>query len=267
MGHDAPHFTPVVMNHSLSPALPPNGGVDPAAIALADGVDVLWQDAHLALVLKPSGMLSVPGRGPDKQDCLSARLAQTSLPSMVVHRLDQATSGLMLFARSAEMQRQLSHAFAQRQVNKQYLACVAGHLPPFDDWQLIDAPIAADWPRRPLRIVADSGQSSQTLWRSLGGPCIDQATNVNSAGTWLALRPLSGRTHQLRVHLQHIGHPIWGDAIYAPPDVRACAPRLMLHAQRLAFTHPATGQALDFANTPEGWLSPVALNRCEALPW
>ena len=252
--------------HAIPPAPPPNGGADPAAVSLADGVDVLWQVNHLGVVHKPSGMLSVPGRGPDKQDCLSTRLAQAGLPSLVVHRLDQATSGLMLFAHSAEMQRLLSQAFAQRQVHKQYLACVAGHLPPSDDWQLIDAPIAADWPRRPLRVVADNGQSSQTLWRSLG-PCIDQATDGATSGTWLALRPLSGRTHQLRVHLQHIGHPIWGDAMYAPPDVRACAPRLMLHAQRLAFTHPATGQPLDFANMPEGWLSPVALNRCEALPW
>jgi len=210
--------------------------------------------------------LSVPGRGPDKQDCLSARLAQAGLPSMVVHRLDQATSGLMLFARSAEMQRQLSHAFAQRQVNKQYLACVAGHLPPSAGWQLIDAPIAADWPRRPLRIVAVNGQSSQTLWRSLG-PCMGQTTDGNSAGTWLALRPLSGRTHQLRVHLQHIGHPIWGDAMYAPPDVRACAPRLMLHAQRLAFTHPATGQDLAFEHTPVGWLNPDMLLRAQDMPW
>jgi tRNA pseudouridine32 synthase/23S rRNA pseudouridine746 synthase len=220
----------------------------------------------MALVHKPAGMLSVPGRGPDKQDCLSARLAQAGLPSMVVHRLDQATSGLMLFARSAEMQRQLSHAFAQRQVNKQYLACVAGHLPPSAGWQLIDAPIAADWPRRPLRIVAVNGQSSQTLWRSLG-PCIDQATDGATSGTWLALRPLSGRTHQLRVHLQHIGHPIWGDAMYAPPDVRACAPRLMLHAQRLAFTHPATGQDLAFEHTPVGWLNPDMLLRAQDMPW
>ena len=233
---------------------------------MADGVVVLWQDPHLALVLKPSGMLSVPGRGPEKQDCLSARLVEAGLPSMVVHRLDQATSGLMLFARSAKMQRQLSDAFAQRQVNKQYLACVAGHLPPFDDWQLIDAPIAADWPRRPLRIVADNGQSSQTLWRSLG-PCMGPTTDGNSAGTWLALRPLSGRTHQLRVHLQHIGHPIWGDAMYAPPDVRACAPRLMLHAQRLAFTHPATGQDLAFEHTPLGWLNPDMLLRAQDMPW
>ena len=266
MGHDASHFAPVVMNHALSPALPPNGGVDPAMIALADGVCVLWQDQHMALVLKPSGMLSVPGRGPDKQDCLSARLAQAGLPSMVVHRLDQATSGLMLFARSAEMQRQLSHAFAQRQVNKQYLACVAGNWPPSGDWQLIDAPIAADWPRRPLRIVADNGQSSQTLWRSLG-PCMGQTTDGATSGTWLALRPLSGRTHQLRVHLQHIGHPIWGDAMYAPPDVRACAPRLMLHAQRLALTHPATGQDLAFEHTPVGWLNPDMLLRAQDMPW
>lgn len=255
-----------MITHAIPPATPPKGGAEPAAIELPDGVSVLWQDAHLALVLKPSGMLSVPGRGPDKQDCLSARLAHAGLPSVVVHRLDQATSGLMLFARSAEVQRQLSHAFAQRQVNKQYLACVAGHLPPSDDWQRIDAPIAADWPRRPLRIVADNGQSSQTLWRSLGART-GQSKQGATSGTWLVLRPLSGRTHQLRVHLQHIGHPIWGDALYAPPDVFACAPRLMLHAQRLAFTHPATGQPLDFANMPEGWLPPMALQRCEALPW
>jgi tRNA pseudouridine32 synthase/23S rRNA pseudouridine746 synthase len=185
---------------------------------------------------------------------------------LVVHRLDQATSGLMLFARNAEMQRQLSHAFAQRQVHKQYLARVAGHLPASDDWQMIDAPIAADWPRRPLRIVAMGGQSSQTLWQSLG-PCMDQAPDDAGPGTWLALRPLSGRTHQLRVHLQHLGHPIWGDAIYAPPEVLARAPRLMLHAQRLGFTHPATGQALAFEHTPEGWLSPDMLRRTQNMPW
>jgi len=231
-----------------------------------DGVLVLWQDAHMALVHKPAGMLSVPGRGPDKQDCLSTRLAQSGLPSWVVHRLDQATSGLMLFARSAEMQRQLSHAFAQRQVHKQYLSCVAGHITPTDEWHLIDAPIAADWPRRPLRIVAAEGQSSQTLWRSLG-PWIDTAADEEYAGTWLALRPLSGRTHQLRLHLQHLGHPIWGDAMYAPSDVLARTPRLMLHAQRLALTHPATGQALAFEHTPEGWLSPDQLRLSQEMPW
>jgi tRNA pseudouridine32 synthase/23S rRNA pseudouridine746 synthase len=252
--------------HAIPLALPPNGGADPAPIALADGVVVLWQDNHLGVVHKPSGMLSVPGRGPDKQDCLSARLAHAGLPSMVVHRLDQATSGLMLFAHSAEMQRQLSHAFAQRQVHKQYLARVAGHLPASDDWQMIDVPIAADWPRRPLRIVAEGGQSSQTLWRSLG-PCMDQAPDDTSIGSWLALRPLSGRTHQLRVHLQHLGHPIWGDAMYAPPEVLARAPRLMLHAQRLGFTHPATGQALAFEHTPQGWLSHDMLQRAQEMPW
>ena len=146
--------------HDMPPATLTTGGAENGPIALADGVNLLWQDAHLALVHKPSGMLSVPGRGPDKQDCLSARLAHAGFPSLVVHRLDQATSGLMLFARNAEMQRQLSHAFAQRQVHKQYLARVAGHLPASDDWQMIDAPIAADWPRRPLQVVDH-----------LAGPC------------------------------------------------------------------------------------------------
>jgi len=234
---------------------------------MADGVVVLWQDAHVALVLKPSGMLSVPGRGPDKQDCLSVRLAHAGLPSLVVHRLDQATSGLMLFAHSAQMQRQLSHAFAQRQVHKQYLARVAGHLPASDDWQMIDAPIAADWPRRPLRIVAEGGQSSQTLWRSLGPASPQMGTVPLASGSWLALRPLSGRTHQLRVHLQHVGYPIWGDAMYAPPDVLARTPRLMLHAQRLALTHPATGQALAFEHTPTGWLNPDMLRGAQDMPW
>ena len=253
--------------HDMPPATLTTGGAENGPIALADGVNLLWQDAHLALVHKPSGMLSVPGRGLDKQDCLSARLAHAGLPSLVVHRLDQATSGLMLFARNAEMQRSLSHAFAQRQVHKQYLACVAGHLLASDDWQLIDAPIAADWPRRPLRIVAMGGQSSQTLWRSLGPASQQMGTDPLASGSWLALRPLSGRTHQLRVHLQHMGYPIWGDAMYAPPDVLARAPRLMLHAQRLALTHPATGQDLAFEHTPTGWLTPDMLRGAQDMPW
>jgi tRNA pseudouridine32 synthase/23S rRNA pseudouridine746 synthase len=96
---------------------------------------------------------------------------------------------------------------------------------------------------------------------------MDQAPDQASIGSWLALRPLSGRTHQLRVHLQHMGHPIWGDAMYAPPDVLARAPRLLLHAQRLALTHPATGQALAFEHTPTGWLSPDMLRRTQEMPW
>mgnify|MGYP000645390159 FL=1 len=132
MGHDASHFAPVVMNHALSPALPPKGGVDPAMIALADGVCVLWQDQHMALVLKPSGMLSVPGRGPDKQDCVLSRLHRHHPDALVVHRLDMATSGLMVFALHADSQRALGMMFAAREVNKKYVAWVQGRLPVSD---------------------------------------------------------------------------------------------------------------------------------------
>lgn len=223
----------------------------------------LWQDEHLGVVVKAAGLLSVPGRGPDKQDCLSIRLAQAGLPSLVVHRLDQATSGLMLFARTNAMQRQLSQAFAQRQVRKQYLACVHGHLPASRDWQTIDAPIAADWPRRPLRTVSDSGQSSQTLWRCLGHSPASGSTAGDKS--YLALRPLSGRTHQLRVHLQHIGHPICGDALYAPAEWVMPGQGLMLHAQRLGVTHPQTGQALDFEDLPN-WFPADLVPALKALP-
>jgi tRNA pseudouridine32 synthase/23S rRNA pseudouridine746 synthase len=209
MGHDASHFTPVVMHHSLSPATPQNCGVDPAAIALADGVCVLWQDQHMALVLKPSGMLSVPGRGPDKQDCLSARLAQAGLPSMVVHRLDQATSGLMLFARGPVAQRALSLAFAERRITKRYVAIVNGHMAtPAPDWGVIDLPIGADWHHRPLRKIDHlHGKASVTRWRVL-------AAGADQRATRLELEPETGRSHQLRVHLLALGHPILGDALY-----------------------------------------------------
>ena len=197
-----------------------------------------WQCLHadddLLVVGKPAGMLSVPGRGPDKQDCLLARVQQRYPQALVVHRLDQATSGLMLFALNPLTQRQLSMAFEARQVEKTYMAWVEGLLPMREDWQTIDLPIQADWERRPLRIIAPAGQASQTRWR-----CI--AHHAEETGSLLELQPLTGRTHQLRVHLQAIGHPIWGDALYAPTDIQARSPRLMLHAHTLAFTHPLIG--------------------------
>ena len=200
---------------------------------MADLID--WQCLHadedLLVVAKPAGWLSVPGRGPDKQDCLLSRVQQRFPQALVVHRLDQATSGLMLFALNTATQRQLSMAFEARQVEKTYLAWVEGLLPIHDDWQTIDLPIQADWERRPLRIIAPAGQASQTRWR-----CI--AHHPEETGSLLELQPLTGRTHQLRVHLQAIGHPIWGDRLYAPPEVQNRSPRLMLHAHTLAFTHP-----------------------------
>jgi len=220
--------------------LPGNG-------AVANGFALLHADDSLLVLDKPAGLLAVPGRGEDKQDCLSAR-AQAAWPdALVVHRLDQATSGLMLMARGAAMQRVLSQAFESREVGKRYVAVVEGRLPsPADpqDWSLIDLPIIVDWPRRPLRIIdAERGKPSQTRWRALA---FDAAANT----TRVELEPLTGRSHQLRVHLQALGHPILGDALYAPTEVLAKAPRLLLHAAALQFKHPASGLPISFESAP-----------------
>jgi tRNA pseudouridine32 synthase/23S rRNA pseudouridine746 synthase len=207
---------------------------------------LLHADAHLLVFDKPSGLLSVPGRGADKQDCMAARAQRLYPDALVVHRLDMATSGLWLMARGADMQRRMSGAFAQREVGKRYAAVVAGRLETpassTDGWSLIDLPLAADWPNRPRRIVDhEHGKPSQTRWRPI-------AYDARAGATRLELEPLTGRSHQLRVHLQALGHPILGDALYAPAEVQAQAPRLLLHATELRFAHPATGEALVFSS-------------------
>ncbi|MET0540666.1 MAG: RluA family pseudouridine synthase, partial [Variovorax sp.] len=155
--------------------------------------------------------------------------------ALIVHRLDMATSGLLMMARTAAMQRALGDAFAERRVHKRYEAVVDGLMPVSADWALIDAPLIADWPRRPLQKIDPAGKPSQTRWRALRQ--LEGATHVE-------LEPLTGRSHQLRVHLLSIGHPILGDALYGSEAVQARAPRLMLHATSLAFTHPATQQPM-----------------------
>ena len=213
----------------------------PDAAPAVGAVAVVYIDEHLIVLNKPPGLLSVPGRGPDKQDCLSARVQAQYPDAMVVHRLDMATSGLIVMARGAAMQRALSAAFSNRLVHKTYEAVVSGTLDGDDSgWYTIDLPIAVDWPNRPLRTINhDIGQASQTRYRVI-------ATSADTASTRVALEPLTGRTHQLRVHLQAIGHPILGDALYAPPTVLARAPRLLLHASHMAFAHPVDGRALQF---------------------
>ena len=198
-----------------------------------------YEDAHLIALVKPAGLLAVPGRGEDKADCLSSR-AQARWPdALVVHRLDQATSGLMLLARGADVQRRLSAAFAERRVHKRYEALVHGHPDAPADaggWAEIDLPLLIDWPNRPRsKVDPTHGKPSRTRWRPLAH---DAAGNT----TRLALEPVTGRSHQLRVHLQAIGHPIVGDALYGPADG---APRLLLHASALRLAHPASGQTLD----------------------
>jgi len=213
----------------------PTPDTDPPA------VELLYADATLLVANKPSGLLAVPGRGPDKQDCLSARVQALYPDALIVHRLDMSTSGLIVMARGPAAQRELSKAFAARGVTKRYLAIVAGRLEVQPEgWGIIDLPIVVDWPNRPLRIVDyHLGKPSLTRWRVLGYDETGPATRVE-------LEPITGRSHQLRVHLRELGHPILGDALYAPPEVQSLAGRLLLHAWSLSFAHPATGEALVF---------------------
>ncbi len=205
---------------------------------------IIHADDAIVVADKPAGLLAVPGRGADKADCLWTRVRERFADALVVHRLDQATSGLVLFARGEAAQRTLSRAFAAREVGKTYVAVVAGALD--HDTGEIDLPLAADWPNRPRQVVDHvRGKPSLTRWRVLA-PGITQGGGT----TRLALEPVTGRSHQLRVHLKAIGHPIVGDALYAPPQVAAAAPRLLLHAARLAFAHPTGGGPSAFESPP-----------------
>jgi len=205
------------------------------------GFDTVYADAHLLVLNKPSGLLSVPGKGADKQDCLSTRVQQHYPDALIVHRLDMATSGLMLLARGPAMQTALSKLFEARAVHKHYVAVVQGRMLQSPDWQLIDLPIALDWPNRPLRIIDANGKPSQTRWRAL-------QYNADTNTTRVELKPVTGRSHQLRVHLTALGHPMLGDALYAPSDVKAKSARLLLHACALRFLHPANAKTMIFEN-------------------
>jgi len=203
---------------------------------MTPGFELLFIDDTLLVVNKPAGMLSVPGRGADLQDCMATRVQAEIPDALVVHRLDMATSGLLLFARGKAAQRRLSDAFAQREVEKRYVAVVAGSVA--DDAGVIDLPLITDWPNRPLQKVDfDEGKASVTRYRVI------QRVSGDSR---VELEPLTGRSHQLRVHMLAIGHPILGDALYAPSAVLAQSARLMLHARMLSFAHPMSGVALCF---------------------
>jgi tRNA pseudouridine32 synthase/23S rRNA pseudouridine746 synthase len=197
---------------------------------------VLHADDSLLAFDKAAGLLCVPGRGADKQDCLAARARSRWPDALVVHRLDMATSGVVLMARGTLAQRQLSTAFAQRETEKTYIAVVHGQIA--DDSGEIDLPLAADWPHRPMqKLDFARGKASLTRYRVLERKLASNTTRVE-------LEPITGRSHQLRVHLLALGHPILGDTLYAPPMVQAASPRLLLHARSLKLAHPSTGTPL-----------------------
>ena len=224
------------------------------------GIELVYVDDSLIVLNKPAGLLAVPGRGEDKQDCLSRRVQQQYPDALIVHRLDMATSGLILMARGTAMQRALAKLFENREVGKRYVAVVDGdigniknedkvQLRPANEaqeaWQLIDLPINVDWPNRPLRVIDPiHGKASQTRWRVASFDAAAESTRVE-------LEPITGRSHQLRVHLQALGHPILGDMLYAPQAVQAKASRLLLHATKLAFDRPENGQPLRFQVAPD----------------
>ncbi len=195
----------------------------PDAVEARRAPEFAHVDERLVVAVKPAGQLCVPGR--DQPDCLAARVAEALPGALAVHRLDMATSGLVVFARGAAMQRLLSTAFAQRRVHKRYEAVVGGLLAA--DQGEIDLPLGADWPQRPRqRVDHANGKPALTRWRVLSRDSVSGCTR-------LALEPVTGRTHQLRLHLSAIGHAILGDTLYARADLACAAPRLLLHASAL----------------------------------
>ena len=204
-----------------------------------EGLDLIHVDEALIVVNKPEGLLSVPGRGEDRQDCMVHRVQQRFPEALTVHRLDMATSGLLVFARGEAMQRALSVLFQDRQVDKRYVAVVKGLLA--QDQGEVNLPLIADWPNRPRQMVCfERGKPSQTLYEVLARDPLKDETRV-------ALTPVTGRSHQLRVHMLALGHPMLGDPFYGDADSQARAPRLLLHAEALGLPHPVSGERVHWA--------------------
>lgn len=202
----------------------------------SDPPEIIHADHEVLVVNKPSGLLSVPGRGPEKADCLIERLRGAFPTVLLVHRLDLDTSGIMVFGLTPHAQRMLSKQFEERKTKKTYLARVAGRLEPKTG--RVDLPLIVDWPNRPRQKVDhDEGKPAQTDWRVI---------KAEDAETRVRLSPLTGRSHQLRVHMAETGHPILGDTLYASGDALD-HPRLMLHAENLRFRHPDSGVMQSFS--------------------
>jgi tRNA pseudouridine32 synthase/23S rRNA pseudouridine746 synthase len=201
------------------------------------GLDILYQDDRLIAVNKPPDLLSVPGRGEHHQDSLASRVQQRLPHARVVHRLDMSTSGIMLMALDGDSLRAMNRLFSERRVSKSYTAVVAGHLQ--TEHGEIRLPLICDWPNRPRQKVDHTqGKQALTEYRVLARADDHSTTRVE-------LIPVTGRTHQLRVHMQSQGHSILGDKLYAGAHIQKMARRLLLHATRLSFRHPFSGETVD----------------------
>jgi tRNA pseudouridine32 synthase/23S rRNA pseudouridine746 synthase len=199
-------------------------------------VPILHEDRHLIVVDKPAGLLSVPGKLAGREECVLSRLMAARWDALLVHRLDCDTSGVMVFARTKAAQGALGQEFEQRRAEKTYVARVAGRVE--GERGRIDLPLGPDWENRPRQQVDHArGRSAVTDWEVVARE--DGETRVR-------LHPLTGRSHQLRVHMAALGHPVLGDPIYAAGAAREGWPRLMLHAERLSLHHPASGERVAF---------------------
>ena len=199
-------------------------------------LEIIDADHELLVVNKPHGLLSVPGKGAHLADCLLARVQAIYPEALLVHRLDRDTSGVMVFALTPHAQRHLGLQFEKRQVRKTYLARVWGQMP--EKTGTVDLPIAVDWPNRPRQIVDyEAGRVAVTDWR---------VVRLMESESRVRLYPKTGRSHQLRVHMKEIGHPILGDPLYSDGAARN-HDRLMLHAEQLRFRHPDGGAGVNFA--------------------
>lgn len=198
-------------------------------------LDVLYEDTQLIVVNKPAGLLSVPGRGEHLADCLLTRVQAAFPQALLVHRLDRDTSGVMVFAQTPHAQRHLGLQFENRQTRKTYIARVWGQVEPKTG--TVDLPLIVDWPNRPRQMVChETGKPTVTDWR---------VVRYEGDTTRIRLFPKTGRSHQLRVHMQALGHPILGDPFYAEGQARAF-PRLMLHSEELRLKNPEGGISMKF---------------------
>ena len=198
-------------------------------------LNVLHEDHEILVVSKPSGLLSVPGKGPELADCLLARVQAAYPTALLVHRLDRDTSGVMVFALTPHAQRQLGLQFEKRQTRKSYVARVAGEMA--EKSGTVDLPLIVDWPNRPRQKVChETGKQAVTDWNVL---------RKGGGETRVRLMPRTGRSHQLRVHMLALGHPILGDPFYAEGAARDY-PRLMLHSEELRLRHPDGGKGARF---------------------